>query len=345
MSSPDAVSDKQVAEHHFLRARPLVQAVLQHNPNDVDALIAQSTLYYAFNQYGQMIAAAEKALAVDGSSAAAHAQLVNALGAQLANSSAGFMTKLAAARRFHSEADITLKMDPNNIEATQDMAQFYWHAPAIAGGDKAKAQQMADKLVRLSPIRGYALKALFATDEVDTGKRLAALEAIWKQAAAVKPDSVEAHAGLGAAYLEQPGKLPLAEDEGKRAIAVAPTRIDGYRLLARVYVRSGQSDQLEADIKQARSAVADDLTPLYQAAAEMLLLNQTAAWPRAETYLRTYLAQPAEGEEPTWAMAHWRLALVLEQEGHKDEAVRELQTAVSLDGTLEAAKKDLKRLK
>jgi hypothetical protein len=66
--------------------------------------------------------------------------------------------------------------------------------------------------------------------------------------------------------------------------------------------------------------------------------------PLAEQLLRDYLGQPTEGQEPNQAAAHWRLGLVLEREGRKADAVRELQAAVSQDGTLDAAKKDLKRL-
>jgi hypothetical protein len=44
------------------------------------------------------------------------------------------------------------------------------------------------------------------------------------------------------------------------------------------------------------------------------------------------------------ALAHWRLGLVLEKEGRKSVALKELEIAVSLDSSLDGAKKDLKRL-
>ena len=60
--------------------------------------------------------------------------------------------------------------------------------------------------------------------------------------------------------------------------------------------------------------------------------------------LRDYLTQPPEGQAPSHAGAHWRLGLVLEKQGRKGDAIRELQTAVQMDGSLDVAKKDLKRL-
>jgi tetratricopeptide (TPR) repeat protein len=74
-------------------------------------------------------------------------------------------------------------------------------------------------------------------------------------------------------------------------------------------------------------------------------LNTGKEQPRAEGYLRHYLASEPEIGSPSWAAARWRLGLVLEKQGKKTEAVAEIQTAVQLDPKLEDAKKDLKRLR
>ena len=47
----------------------------------------------------------------------------------------------------------------------------------------------------------------------------------------------------------------------------------------------------------------------------------------------------------THAHARWRLGLVYENMGRKQEAVSELETALRLKPDLEEAQKDLKRLK
>ena len=65
---------------------------------------------------------------------------------------------------------------------------------------------------------------------------------------------------------------------------------------------------------------------------------------RAEKFLRHYMEQDVEGRQPTHAEARWLLATLYEKEGRRDEAVRELQTALKLQPDFEAAKKDLKRL-
>lgn len=339
-----ATADTLIANAHYLRARPLTQAALQKNPNDVHALVQQSVLQWSFVHFDEAIATAEKAVALAPNSAEAHTQLTNALGARLVSSNAGTFEKMSLARRFRKEADLSLQLDPNSLDALEDSARFYWDAPGIVGGDKSRTQQLADRVSRLDPARGAALKAGLL-DEKDKAKRDSAIEALWKAAVAAQPDSSEAHAGLSSAYFEEGGgRIPLAEAEAKRAIALQPSRILGYRQLAVIDASTGRWDELDNLLKQARTAVPDNLSPDYQAAKTILMSNNSAQLSRAEQYLRNYLAKPAEGEEPTHAAAHWRLGLVLEKEGRKSDAIQELQTAVREDSTLEGAKKDLKRL-
>jgi hypothetical protein len=338
-------ADTLIAEAHYLRVLPGTQAALQKNPNDVHALIQRSVLDWAFFRFDDAIASAERAVALADKNAEAHAQLTNALGAKLVASSAGTFEKMALARRFRKEADLSLILDPNSLDALEDSARFYWNAPSVVGGDRSKAQQLADRLSQLDPVRAAALKAAFAGDEKDKPKRDAAIESLWKAAVAAHPDSAEAHAGLSAAYFEEgPGKFPLAEAEARRAIALAPSRIAPYRQLAVLYATTSRWDELEKLLKQAQAAVPDNLSPAFQAARVILTGNAAAQLAHAEQYLRAYLAQPAEGEEPSHAAAHWHLGLILEKEGRRNDAIQELQAAIREDSSLDAAKKDLKRL-
>jgi len=91
--------------------------------------------------------------------------------------------------------------------------------------------------------------------------------------------------------------------------------------------------------------VPDDLSPQFQSARFIWIAKKGDEWGRAEHYLRTYLGMPTEGGEPSLAVDHWLLGLVLEKEGHKAEALNEVQTAVNLDPSFEGAKRDLKRMK
>lgn len=345
-TAQQTTADRLIAHGHYLRAWPLVKAQLAKNPKDIPALVDEATLQWAFNHTNAFLAGARKAVAADEASAAAHAQVANALGWELANSTSSFITKLGAATEYRKEVGRTLQLDPNNTDELRGLAEYEWHAPGIAGGDKAKAQQEAEKLMRIDPERGYELKAEFAAGNGDKSGAKAEVEAVWKQAVAALPSSYRAHAGLAEAYLDEGGqKLALAEQEADKAAAIDPTRVAAYRVLAEVDAMQGKWADLEQVLKRARAEVPDDLSPEYQAARLIVEGNVEAQMGRAEGYLRDYMNQPAEGQEPTLAAAHWRLGLVLERQGRKGEAVNEVQTAANLDGSLDGAKKDLKRMR
>ncbi len=340
-----ASAAKLMAHGHYLRAQPVVEAALGKNGKDVPALVDDAILQWAFYHNGTFLTVAEKAVAVDGNSAAAHAQLTNALGLELANSKAGLMTRLGAAREYRKQLDVTLRLDPNNADALQGLAEYEWHAPGMAGGDKAKSREAVDRLAHVDAARAYALKAEFAADETDKAKRQAEVEAVWKQAVQALPGSYRAHAGLAAAYFDEGGaKLALAELEARKAEGIDATRIAAYQVLAEVMAEQGRWSDLDVVLKSARTAVPDDLSPEYKAAAVILAGNAAPQMGRAEAYLDDYLKHPAEGQEPPLASAHWKYGLVLEKEGRKQDAVREVQMAVNMDGSLGDARKDLKRM-
>jgi tetratricopeptide (TPR) repeat protein len=192
----------------------------------------------------------------------------------------------------------------------------------------------------------------FAGDDPDVNRRDAAILAIWQSAVAARPESYDAHAALAAAYLEAGARpepydarrLAAAETEARRALALDPARVNAYAVLAVVCVRAGRWDEVDTLLRQARARVPDDRSPQYRVAVAILAANQNQQLQRAEQLLRDCLEQPAEGQQPSHAGAHWRLGQVLERLGRKADAVRELQLAVQQDGSLDGAKKDLKRL-
>ena len=343
--------DRLLAGGHYLRAEQPLKAAVLRMPNDAHALSDLSIVDWAFNRLDASIADAEKAVAASSNSAEAHSKLADALGAKLAESIAdphsGTFAKLSLAHRFRKEIDRTLELDASDLDALQALAQFYWHAPGFVGGDRQKARQTADSLFQISPFRGASARADFAGDEKDRNQRNAAIQKIWRAAAIAQPDSYDTHAELAASYLAEPSdarQLVAAEIEAKHALAIDPSRIGAYSVLSVVYARTSRWPELDWALKLARERVPDDRAPEYLAAVAILTANDNAQLQRAEQLLHDYLAQQPEGQAPTQASAHWRLGQVLEREGRKADAVRELQTAVQQDGTLQEAKQDLKRL-
>jgi tetratricopeptide (TPR) repeat protein len=334
------IAQQLITEQHYRRAEPLVRTALEKQPRDIKALIALSTIQWSYGNLDAAEATAQKAVAAADGSADAHAQLVNILGAVLASKRTGTMEKMSLSRRFRKEAERTLQLDPKNVYAHEALARYFWYAPSLAGGDKTKAMQMVAQVIQLDSTRGYTLKA-----ELDATQDSAKVLDDWKQAVAAQPGSYLAHAGLGDCLLHAGDENRRgAEGEARKALVIDPSRIAAYRLMAVIYAETQQWQKLDAVIRQARAAVPDDPGAEFAAAQTILDRNLQAQFPLAEEYLRDYLRVPAEGLEPSTAVAHWQLGLVLEKEGRRSTALQEVQTAATLDPSLDGAKHDAKRL-
>jgi tetratricopeptide (TPR) repeat protein len=332
---------------HYKRAQPLLAERLKANPNDAQSWYEMSKVSAAFQRWDDAIQQAEKAVALNPKNAEFHAALADAIASQLATSQAGMFTKISLARRFRNEVDLALQLDPNNLDANSDLLEFYLQAPGMVGGSVKKAVEVSDHMLRVTPARGCLFKLEIATYEKQPANEL---ETLAQQAIAADPKLYYARTQAANFYIAQGSAalahaaLAHAEEQAREAIRLDPARIAAYTALATVYAQQGRWKELDATLADAQREVPDDLAPHYQAAKAILLNNQNPDLARAEKYLRTYLGQPAEGNEPSLAAAHWRLALVLEKQGHKDQAKQELQQSIALDPNWDPAKKDLKRL-
>ena len=341
LHAADPSTAKLIEQGHYKRAQAILAERLKANPNDARASCEISKVSEAFQHWDEAIAQAEKAQSLDTKNAEFQAAIADAIGSKLSASQGGMFEKLSLARRFKKEAELALQLDPNNVEATEDLIEFHLDAPGLVGGDRKKAADLADRMVGINPARGYLMKFEIATHD----KKTAEQEQFLQQAINADPKNFDARVQAANFYLSKGGAaLVQAEEQAKHAISIDSGRAHGYVALATIYAQQGRWKELDAVLADSQRNVPDDLAPLYQAAKAILVGNQNPELPRAEKYLRAYLGQPPEGAEPGLAAAHWRLALVLEKEGHKDQAKEELQDAVRLDPNFDQARKDLKRL-
>jgi tetratricopeptide (TPR) repeat protein len=297
----------------------------------------------AFRRVDDAIAHAEKAVAADGSNASYHGQLADALGSKTNDPKMGMFDKLSLAKRIRKEAEIALQLDPRNESANSDLLTFYLEAPGIAGGSKARAKEIADRVTKIDPAQGYRLQLEIARKE----ERESDFETLARKAfEAEGSGSFEANLRLASFYLSrQPPNLTTAEKHSREALKIDPLRAGSYNVLANLLVSQKRWPELEGILADSERAIPDNLGPHYQAAKAILLSGDTQQMGRAESYFRKYLAQAPEGGQPSLAGAHWRLGLVLEKMGNKEQARTEIQAAVHLDPNLKAAQDDLKRLK
>lgn len=322
---------------HFKRARPLVAALAKSRPDDALTLHLLARLEHAQGHREQALGLAERAAAKDPASARYRYGVAECVGSMAQR--AGPLQQLGLAKRFRREAEAALALDPRHVDAREGLIEFYSIAPGIAGGNDKRAAAMAETLVTIDPVAGRLAQATLAVRAKQDGR---ALEALRQALAAV--DGYPARMALARWHAADARKqYDDAETHARAARDRDPGRAGGWVMLAHLLTRRQRWNELDALLAEAEQAVPDNRTPCFQAARTM---NADGAEPaRAERLLRRYLEQEPEWGAPTHATARWQLALALEKQNRKPEALAELEKALALDPAHENAKKERKRMK
>lgn len=329
----DGPPDGLIKSGHWKRARALVERRLLEAPDDPQALFLLSQIRNAFGDRNSPPELAERAVRLDGREARYHRQLAEVQG--LIAQHAGAIQQLLLARRFRKEIDTALLLDPHDTQAIRDLMEFYLVAPGIAGGDPKKADALARRILAIDAAEGFLAQARIAAFKQDQR----GTESQLRRAADVRPPSYAARMALADVFLAAGHrKEGDAEDLAHQALALDDGRVDAYRVLAVVYAGRGEWRTLEATLAAARQKVPDDYAPYYRAAERILADGADAA--RAEQYLRTYLSQEREGNQPTAADAHWKLGVAMQAQGR--DALQEWKLAAQLDNESPAVR-ELKR--
>ena len=338
---PDTPNAVALADHsHWKRLKAVIEPRAAANPNDAQAQWLLSRVRAAYKDADGALAAAEKAAALDPKSPDYRWQVASVVGDQA--SKASMFKAMGLAKRFRQEAEAALALNPQHIQSLTGLSEFYYQAPGIAGGDKKKAEDVANQILAISKVDGYIAKIGLLAHQ--SPAPLDEIEQLWTQAVQADPSRFEPHMNLANIYAG--GKTPryaLSEKEALTAKKIDPDRVASYSILAGVYAAQERWADLDAVLAEAENQVPDNLTPYLRVAGTLQNTGKDLA--RAERYARKYLSQEPEPTSTSHAIAHWRLGLVLEKEGRKADAVAEVETATKLDPKFEQAQKDLKRLR
>ena len=137
--------------------------------------------------------------------------------------------------------------------------------------------------------------------------------------------------------------LAGAEAAFRKAIETAPADRAAASALGSFLLRQKRPSEALSFWKARAAADPADLLTRYGFARAALASGTGLA--EAADGLKAYLAVPPTPDAPSWADARWRLGLVLEKLGRKQDAIRELEEALRLVPGHTGAKKDLERLR
>lgn len=290
-----------------------MEARIREAPDDPLSNFLLSQIHNAFGDFSLPLPLAEKAVSLDGHVAKFHRQLAETVGLEAQHASPFRLIFLA--RRFRSEIDTAISLDPRDLQARRDLMEYYLVAPGIAGGDIQKATAVSAALGELDATEGLLSRARIAAVQ----KHASETEALLRQAAQARPASYRALLELAKFYLagEHPNSA-AAEATARELLSLDPTRVEPYAFLAQVYAQKADWIALDAILAEAGQKCPDDLAPYYRAAEALLSSGRDPG--RAERYLRAYLDQEPEGNEPSVADSRRKLAAAVRAQGRRPNA-------------------------
>jgi cytochrome c-type biogenesis protein CcmH/NrfG len=210
-------------------AMTTLRAELNQAPNDPQVHNLLCRAYFAVEDWDRAMAACEKAVALAPNNSGYHLWLGRTYGEKADASS--FFTAAGLAKKVRNEFERAVELDPNNVDARTDLAEFYLEAPGIVGGGQDKARAQAAKLATL--------------------------------------DSAKAH-WINGRIAEKKKDLATAEQEYRAAIQADSGSADTWLNLASFYRHTGRLDEMEKAISHACSAAAKNPVVLMDAAETLI---------------------------------------------------------------------------
>jgi tetratricopeptide (TPR) repeat protein len=283
-------------------AEPRLLEAVREEPRNAEAHHALGALYLRLDRHDKVIECGRKAVEIDGSSARNHLLLARGYVRKAMRSN--MLTALGPARSARREYEATIALDPRNVDARDELLQFYLGAPSVAGGDEALAVKQAEALETLHPLT----------------------------------------AAYGWARIWQHRKNPeKTEASLRRAVALdTSTTFEATRLLGLALTADEKYAPAESVYQSILARRPDDMDALYQVGRCLLLAKKDL--PRAEQCFKRYLHVPPGENSVSWAGAHWRLGMVYDLQGKRAEAIEEVRKAVAMDPKRKEFKATLKEL-
>jgi FimV-like protein len=227
-----------------------------------NALIGQC--YYMLGDYKKAGEAFENAISAESKDSLYWDWLGRAYGKRAETSS--FLTAPHYAGQARDHFEKAVELDPKNLEAVDDLFEYYLEAPGFLGGGADKAVQLSERVHAIAPAKYHSMQARLAEKQ----KQIPTAEQHLKQAIEAAPAEVGRLVDL-ARFLARQGRASESDAAFDRAAQLAPNSAELKFQRARAYIDSGRNTDQARQLLQEylKSALTPDDPP--RADAERLL--------------------------------------------------------------------------
>lgn len=134
-------------------------------PSDAESANLLCRAYYALGDWDRAESACRKATALDPGNSRFHLWLGRVYGEKADN--VNFLSAAGLAGKVRTEFERAVQLDPKDVDARLDLAEFYLAAPGIVGGGEQKARQQAQAIGAINPAREHWVYARIAEQRKD----------------------------------------------------------------------------------------------------------------------------------------------------------------------------------
>ena len=136
---------------------------ITRTPNDARAYNLLCRAYFSVGDWDRGISACQRAVSLAPDNSQYHLWLGRVYGEKADR--ANFLTAASLAKHVREEFEESVRLNPSNIDARADLAEFYLEAPGIVGGGRDKALRQAESMESLDPARAHWVRGRLAEKE------------------------------------------------------------------------------------------------------------------------------------------------------------------------------------
>ncbi len=235
-SAAFAASDADKAEKLYNRTdyEGSLQVLLESSQKDARIFHLIGRNYYMLGDYKKATDYLSKAVEADPGNSEYHHWLGRAWGRRAETSSP--FTAPGYASRARSAFEKAVQLDPHNLEAINDLFEYYLQAPGFLGGGFDKAAALAKRVAQLDPVEGYYVQARLSEKRKEYG----AAEAQLRRATEVAPQQIGRVVDL-AKFLAKQGRIQESEQTFLAAERIDPNSPKLLFGRAETYIREGRN--------------------------------------------------------------------------------------------------------
>jgi len=155
------------------------------------------------------------------------------------------LSAIGHASKTHQYFERAVQLNPRNIEALNDLLEYYLEAPGFMGGGAEKAQAVINRISQVDPSEGHWAQSTLDEKHKEYGKA----EQQLRRALELAPSQVSRFMDL-ARFLFKQGRYQEGEQNFARAEQMAPDNAKLLYVRADCYVKAGRNLDTARDLLQ-----------------------------------------------------------------------------------------------